>query len=109
MSSPAAKRTPAQAPESSAVDGQDVNNAIQRAEGLVDQAGERVGHLAALAAQRVRTLTRRNYEHKKVVTPPAVVKATSVQGKDAEPDLSAELERAEGMVDRAGERIDLSH
>lgn len=105
MSSPAAKRIPAQAPESSAVDGQDVNNAIQRAEGLVDQAGERVGHLAVLAAQRVRTLTRRNYEHEKVVTPPAVVKATSVQGKDAEPDLSAALERAEGMVDRAGERV----
>ena len=105
MSSPAANRTPDQAPQASAADGQDVNNAIQRAEGLIDQAGERVGHLAALAAQRVQTWTRRNHENAKVVNPPAAEKATSVQAKDAEPDLSAALERAEGMVDHAGERV----
>ena len=105
VSNPAANPTAARAPQASAAEGQDVNNAMQRAEGLVDQAGERVGHLAALALQRVQKWTHCNHEDAKVAPLPALVKAKSVQAKDTEPDSSAVFERAEGMVDRAGERV----
>ncbi|MGI8747994.1 MAG: hypothetical protein ACR2J4_06560 [Deinococcus sp.] len=59
MSSPAVEPGPAQPPESqeqvqASDTGPGTSVAFERAEDMVDRAGERVGHLAALLGQRLR-------------------------------------------------------